>query len=626
MCGIAGYVQKAAEPSVIDAMLARIVHRGPDGSGQWTRERDGWKIVLGHRRLSILDIEGGAQPMVASTGDCLTYNGELYNFQELRMRLEASGATFSTRSDTEVLLHHFGKHGASGLAELNGMFAFAYFDESEGSVTLVRDRVGIKPLYYAATASGGLVFASELSAILEHPAIDRKLSQSGLASYLFSDYAAAPQSLVDGVHKLPQGMSVTWRAGKVSSPVPYWSLHAPAESARDREGDAPRRLWSELRDAVTRQMVADVPVGVFLSGGLDSSSVAVLAQQSSRRKLKTFSIAFADETFDESAYAREVARHIGSEHIEDKLDESSLIEVVDRALDDLDEPLADASYLPTYMLSRLAAKHVKVALGGDGADEIFGGYPTYLAHAYGRSVYQAIPKWVRDGVIPRALAHVKVDDRYQSLEWKIKRFALRWDDDLVRGHFRWMSSVDLPELAKVMPAASRPVPQVLDAAYPAFDDSLSSVLAVDFLTYLPGSVLTKVDRASMAHSLEVRPPFLDNAIVDFAFALPPTAKIRRGTPKWVLKQAARGSVPEVVLNRKKKGFGIPLARWLRGPLRHEIGRLLEASSPLWAAGWLDRAVVERWADDHAALRFDHSKALWALLVLDRWMRREKIGV
>jgi asparagine synthase (glutamine-hydrolysing) len=621
VCGIVGFVQRAPVGEILSPMLARIVRRGPDGEGRWTGRTGDWNVALGHRRLAIVDLEGGAQPM--STPDAaahITYNGELYNFRDLRGPLERRGVAFRTRSDTEVLLQHVSLNGTAGLADLDGMFAFALWDAAAGKLLLARDRAGIKPLYYAPLSDGGLVFASELTALLQHPAIARKLSARGLQSYFFSDYFHPPHTLIEGVRKLAPGHHVEWQAGRLSEPVPYWRLTF-GSAPRSSPQELARQTWSHLGRAVERQLMADVPIGVFLSGGIDSSCVATLAQQSSRLRLKTFSIAFEDPTFDESAHARTMARAIGSEHVEERLSVGNLLDVVDVALSRLDEPLADPSYLPTFLLSRLASQHVKVVLGGDGGDELFGGYVTYKAHAYAR-VARLLP--LRARPLQALVAGLRERDRYQSLEWKLKRFVLRWDDEPRRRHLRWMSNLDLDDVAAALPTTAGSTPSPLDGTFEDTTDWLDRLLALDFFTYLPGSVLTKVDRASMAHGLEVRPPLLDNEMIDWAFSLPSSLKLRRGETKYVLKLAATGHLPEPIIRRPKKGFGIPLRAWLRGPMRERVRRALEPSA-LWDSGLLDRGAFQMWGGMHAERRGDHSKALWALIVLDEWVRREGIS-
>jgi len=623
MCGFVGFIQRAWAPEILSPMLRRIEHRGPDAEGKWSGAFGDWFVALGHRRLAILDIAGGGQPMSTPDGNAhIAYNGELYNFLRLRRDLEMAGVPFRTRSDTEVLLRHGERHWDKGLRALNGMFAFALWDQRNGRLLLGRDRAGVKPLYYAELSDGGLVFASELTAVLQHPGLSRRVSTDGLLSYFFSDYAHAPVTMIDGVKKLSPGHCVEWRAGLAGPASPYWALPDDAPIPSD-EGVLAKDLWSVLGRAVERQLVADVPVGVFLSGGIDSSSVAILAQERSTRRLETFSIAFDDPTFDESTYARLVARQIGSSHVEERLSESNLLDVIDLALSKLDEPLADPSYLPTFLVSRLAASRVKVVLGGDGGDELFGGYPTYRAHRYAR-LYACLPRVLKYHVLRAVVSAIGQKDTYQSLEWKLKRFVLRWDEEPRRRHLRWMSSLDLDDLFRAAPSWMGSTPATLALSLAAGHDPLNAILALDFSTYLPGSVLTKVDRASMAHGLEVRPPMLDNEVVDFAFRVPSSLKVRGAASKYLLQLAARTHLPEAIVSRRKKGFGIPLARWLRGPLRHRLASVL-SSSPLWESPLLDRAVFAGMAGMHDRRRGDHSKPLWALIVLDEWMRREKVA-
>jgi asparagine synthase (glutamine-hydrolysing) len=548
----------------------------------------------------------------------LTYNGEVYNFRALRGQLERDGRRFRTQGDTEVILQHVDQHGVAGLAALDGMFAFALWDAAARRLTLARDRAGIKPLYYAALGDGGLVFASELTSLLAHGGVGSELSAEGLASYFFSDYVHAPGTIVRGVRKLPPGHSVVWEDGRLGEPQAYWRVTGPAAPPARTDAALATDLWSTLGRVVEEQLVSDVPVGIFLSGGLDSSCIATLAARAGGR-MKAFSIGFQNTTFDESAYAKQVAAGLNVELVSETLGEHNLLDVLDVALDKLDEPMADPSFLPTFLLSKLAAQHVKVVVGGDGGDELWGGYPTYRAHKYA-ALYARLPAVVRKGVIERAIGWLPLDDRYQSLEWKLRRFTERWDDDPVTRHLRWMSSVDLPELSRAIPAARGLRPATLDARLPETDDRLQRILALDFTTYMPGSVLAKVDRASMAHGLEVRPPLLANAVVELAFSLPSHYKLRGQTGKVLLKQAARGKLPDEIIDRPKKGFGIPLGTWLRGPLRARIESVV-GPSPLWETGLLDRGVFAGWNREHQEKKRDHGKALWALLVLDHWFRR-----
>ena len=616
MCGIAGCVRRGESPYNLTEVLATIAHRGPDAEGQWRAESGPWRVSLGHRRLSIIDLQTGGQPMSDATGNGhIVYNGEVYNFRDLRQALEGKGYAFRTRSDTEVVLVHCQAYGIPGLPSLNGMFAFAIWDATHRRLLLARDRAGIKPLYYAALPCGGLAFGSELDAVLAS-CEPQRLSVEALTSYFFADYVHAPLALAAGVRKLPPGHSLIWEDGRLGEPVAFWSVPAPASMPAKSEGELARELWERLGRAVERQLIADVPVGVFLSGGLDSSSVATLASRRAHSRMKAFAA-----TFDEGSHARRVAGEIGVEFIEERFSESNLLEVVDSALDHLDEPLADPSLLPTYLLSRLASRHVKVVLSGDGGDELWGGYPTYRAHRYAR-VYALLPRTARKRWMARVVDLLPIDDRYQSLEWKARRFAQRWDDDPIRRHQRWMSCIDLPELSRAVPGASTVSPLNLAAVLPSTSDTMARILALDFTTYMTGSVLTKVDRASMAHGLEARPPLLDNDLIDFAFSLPSSFKLRNGATKFLFKLAAREHLPAGIADRPKKGFGIPISAWLRGPLAARIADVI-AQSPAWDTGLLSRQVFAQYQAEHQKRRADHSKPLWALCVFDRWLRRHR---
>ena len=357
MCGIAGYVQRGPQrPGVIERMTSRLAHRGPDGGGTWCDEKDGWHVALGHRRLAIIDVAGGHQPLGNEDGLLqITYNGEVYNFQDLRAHLEPRGHRFATRCDTEVVVHHLEEFGAGGLRALNGMFALGLWDQKLGRLLLARDRAGIKPLYYAPLPCGGLAFASELSALMLHPDVDRSIDPEGLARFFFADYVHPPSTIVRGARKLAPGAFLVWDHGDTSGPGSFWRLEArPAEDRRS-EAELARTLEQKLDAAVASQLVSDVPVGVFLSGGIDSSIVTALAQRHASRRMTTFSIGFADPQFDESGFARQVAAHVGTRHVEQTFSEAELLDVLDAALACLDEPMADPSILPTFALSRLAA-------------------------------------------------------------------------------------------------------------------------------------------------------------------------------------------------------------------------------------------------------------------------------
>ena len=631
MCGIAGFIQKSEASSQnqnvkdeLGRMLDRIAHRGPDGSGEWYGDHEGWTVALGHRRLSIIDLQGGKQPFSSENGRTqMTYNGEVYNYRELRAAFEQQGHRFKTSSDTEVVLHQFEKKKAAGFNMLNGMFAFGAWDCEAGELWLVRDRAGVKPLYYAETSQGGIVFASELSALLEFSKAPRHLSLEGLTSYFFSDYTQAPLTFIDGVKKLEPGHYVAWKQGQLGEPTCYWALNdIKVVNPHVDEGVLAEELWTRLKAAVKRQLVADVPVGVFLSGGIDSSIIATLAQSQLEHPVQTFSIGFDDADFDESSHARFLARHIKSNHTEQTLSAGGLLDVLDEALTKLDEPMADPSLIPTFLLSRLAAGHVKVALGGDGSDEVWGGYATYRAHRYS-SYYSRVPKALREAFLNRFARALSTNDGYQSFAWKIKRFALRWDDSIVERHLRWMSNIDRIDLPRAVLGASQPSYSL--SSYST--DAVNNMMGIDFQSYLPGSVLAKIDRAAMAHGLEVRPPFLDHELVEWAYSLPSNLKLHGGihslTGKYLLKKAAATRLPPEIINRKKQGFAPPLSKWLKGPLRERLERTLN-SSPFWDLKALNRATFQTWYAEHLEGREDRSKPLWALLVADHWAKRHRL--
>ncbi len=615
MCGIAGIIGSEPREALVREMCRAIAHRGPDGEGVQVSIANGRVATLGHRRLSIVDLKTGAQPMQdAERHAIVSFNGEIYDHLRTRALLEKEGARFHTRSDTEVIVAGFARWGERIAAELHGMFAFCAFDQRDGTVLLCRDRFGIKPLYVAHLPGGGIAFASELSAILRVPEVKRKVSDAGLASYLFSDYAHPPHTLIEGVEKLAPGESLVGRVGRA------WERRSYVPAPEPGPPPTPRELWETLDRAVESQLMSDVPLGVFLSGGLDSSCVAALAARRSKTKLQAFCIAFDDASFDESAHARRMSAHLGLEHVEQKLGEAALLENVDRVLDHLDEPLGDHSILPTYVLCRLAAGHVKVALGGDGADELFGGYPTYRAHVLHARLLRPITPLFRSRRARALLERIPASDRYQALDWKVKRFLGRWDDDPKTRHLRWMSALDLPELREAMGARFvRPgtLAEPVDAP-----DPIALASALDFRTYMPGSVLTKVDRASMAHGLEARPPFLDEDVVALARRIPSRDKVRGPVGKWLLRRASEHALPPSILERGKHGFSVPLAAWLRGPLAPRLRAILR-DSPCWSV--LERDAFRRFADAHAARRGDHAKGLWALVVLDAWMRKHAIG-
>jgi asparagine synthase (glutamine-hydrolysing) len=630
MCGIAGFVNRAGEAAdrgVLARMTATLAHRGPDGEGCWV---DG-PAALGHRRLSIIDLAGGAQPMANEDESVwITYNGELYNEPALRAELRARGHVFRTASDTESLVHLYEEHGAEFAHRLNGMFALAAWDRTRGRLVLARDRMGQKPLYYAETPGGGLVFGSEPKAVLKHPRIGAGLDPRSVARYLFYEYVPAPHCIWAGLRKLPPAHVLVWEQGRTHV-FRYWSAPAPAAATGPIEAAA-QRFWAEFRAAVARHRRSDVPLGVFLSGGVDSSSVAAaLCELEPPRQVRTFSIGFEDPSFDESGHARAVARHLGTDHHERIFSAATVYEILPEVAGWLDEPFGDASILPTHLLSRFARTAVKVVLGGDGADELLAGYPTFRAER-AAGVFRLVPRpalaWAG-----AAAGRLPVDHRNFSLDFQIKQFLRGAAEPAALAHQRWLGSFSGAEIARLIaPGLARDLAGEVGESFD-FDveaehlcrardlvpggDRLTRSLALYQDTYLPDDILAKVDRASMACGLEVRAPFLDTELVDLMEALPAGFKYGRNQTKRILKRAAAGRLPAAILKRPKKGFGIPVARWLRGPLQPLLESLLDRDRLQRQQLFRPEEVARRVAEHQAGAR-DHRKPLWTLLMFQLW--------
>jgi len=623
MCGIVGNVlaqsDRSPDADVLRRMAERITHRGPDEGGFALRGPCG----LGIRRLRIIDLATGQQPMTGEDERVwVVFNGEIYNYQALTDELRARGHHFRSRSDTESIVHAYEAFGLAAFDRLEGMFGVAVWDEAARTLVLARDPVGIKPLYYAVLPDQ-LVFGSELKALLEHPAIQRTLDPAALAQYLMHEYVPAPRSIFRAIRKLPAGHWLTYTEGRVKIDR-FWDATYP-EHAHLGEADAIARVRTELDRAVRAQLVSDVPLGVFLSGGLDSSAIAAFASRHATGRLKTFAIGFEDPSFDESAHARRVAGALGTEHHEAIMSPAAALELVERVPDLIDEPLGDASLLPTFLLSRFARQSVTVALSGDGGDEIFAGYPTYQAHRVARLA--GVPMLGR--LARPAVERLPVSLNDLSLDFKLKRFVrgLAYPHPAER-HAAWLGSFTPSELGELLTPAAR---AGIDGAA-GYDEVretfarvagaswLNQILYLDLHGYLGEGVLTKVDRASMACSLEVRPPMLDRGVVELAASLPPELKLHGFSTKYVLRRALEGMVPDDILRRKKKGFGIPVGRWFLG----ELAPLLrDACAPdrVRAAGLFRPEVVERLIAEHRQGRHDHRKKLYTLLVFQLWADR-----
>ena len=627
MCGIAGIfypaTPKPVDPARISAMADVQAHRGPDGSGVWTAPGVG----LGHRRLSIIDVAGSPQPMASADGALtVTYNGEIYNFAELRTELQALGAVFATRGDTEVLLHGWQAWGPAMLERLNGMFAFALHDSRRQCLFLARDRLGVKPLHYIELSDGGVAFASELKGLLAHPLLRRSPDIRAVEDYMAFGYVPDDACLIEGVKKLPAGHSLLIERGKpVPTPSRWWDV----DFSRRATG-SPKALREELvarlRDAVTSRMVADVPLGAFLSGGVDSSAVVAFMAEASKRAVKTCTIGFDEAGLDERAYASQIARRFATEHRE-RVVAADDFALIDTLVGAFDEPFADASALATYRVCQLARENVTVALSGDGADEAFAGYRRYKFQVAEERIRGLLPSSIRSAVFGTlGRAYPKADWAPRPLRAKTTLLALA--EDGAEAYARSVG-VTTPALrAQLFTAEARRalgghraedryVRTMRDA--PA-RDALDRAQYADFQHWLPGDILTKADRTSMAVSLEAREPLLDYRLVEFAATLPASMRLRGGQGKWLMKRAMERYLPRDILYRPKMGFVTPISAWFRGPLADEAANLAR-SRVLAGSGWFEPAMIERLAADHRAGRAEHGRTLWQLVMLERAMVR-----
>ena len=619
MCGIAGFThfKHAGDPSRIHGAVASLTHRGPDQQGVWESKF----VSLGATRLKIIDLASGDQPIVSSNGDTvIAFNGEIYNHAELRDELEERGHKFRSHSDTEVLLAAFLEWDTASFVRLRGMFAAAFWTESRRRLVLVRDRMGIKPLY-TASVQGELYFGSELKAILVHPEIERTLSMNGLDCYLALNYVPAPWTLVEGIQKLRPGHWAEWRGSELRSEC-YWELPTGTDRPWTLE-DAKAELDSLLRQSVKEHLISDVPLGLWLSGGVDSSTILHYGA-TAQSGIKTFSISFEGRSFDETPFIREMVAAYGADHEQLDLNPATgLQDAIEEFAYYSDEPNADAGALPLWFLSRLTRRSATVALSGEGADELFGGYLTYRANRLSRSV-RRLPLSVL-GACQAALEHWPVSDDKISFEYKLKRFLSGCRMSPERAHVYWNGTFSDEEKRGLV---QRPLPNALNqmlAEMSLAGPDRGADLTFDQRYFLPDDILTKVDRMSMAHAVEVRPPFLDHRIVEFAASLPIHLKIRGSRQKVVLKELMRGKLPAAMLSRPKVGFDIPAHDWLRGPLRQLLFDTLSAgvraNPDLFRAG-----AVESYAKRHTDKSTNVGYHVWGLMILLLWMSKWNIKV
>ena len=641
MCGITGFLKRGSNLSTNELfrtctdMNIQLSPRGPDDEGIWTDAEVG--IGLGHRRLSIIDLSpAGHQPMTSADGRfVVVYNGEVYNHNELRSELESRGTRFRGSSDTEVMLEAFSVYGIEAtIKRLIGMFAIAVWDRRERTLSLVRDRLGIKPVYWA--KFGNLfLFGSELKALRAHPGWAPTTDRGAVASFMRHNYIPAPRSIYQGVSKLGPGFILTLPWGGEPRLTRYWDAREVARAGladplRVSDAELVDQLESLLKDAVRRRMVADVPVGAFLSGGVDSSTVVALMQAANAGLVRTYSIGFDIDGYNEAPHAAAVAQHLGTEHTELRVTSKEALDVIPRLPDFYDEPFADSSQIPTYLVSAMTRRHVTVALSGDGGDELFGGYNRYqLAQKFWRSL-SLTPRPLRHGMA-QALRALPAD-LWSSL-FKLLPPGLRpaQAGDKLHKLASVLALDDMNAVYKRLVTHWEPsavMPDVLEPAGPVSDETLQGdfpgllerMQYLDLVTYLPDDILTKVDRASMAVALEARVPLLDHRVVEFSWRIPRRHLIRDGLSKWPLRQVLYRHVPKTLIDRPKMGFGIPLAEWLRGPLR-DWGESLLSEQRLREGGFFDANLVRRTWAEHLSGAHNHQYLLWNVLMFEAWRVR-----
>lgn len=624
MCGITGFSGKGDE-TVLGRMNDTLRHRGPDDGGVevFSSRVEGRSTGLAQRRLSIIDLSpAGHQPLSNEDGTVwIAFNGEVYNYRELRSLLR-SEHTFKGGSDTEVIVHLYEELGEAVFAKLEGMFAIALYDVKKDLLFLARDRMGKKPLYYSVHDTT-LLFGSELKALVAHPSFKKVIDLESLNKYFLYEYVPTPHTIFQNTYKLEPGTYLCWD-GKQSRKTPFWKpTYLPKA---DSFADSLTELDATLSRAVETRLVADVPLGIFLSGGLDSSAVAYYASKTGAQKVKTFAIGFDEPSFDESGFARRVAEHLGTEHHEQILSAEDCLRLIPEIGDLLDEPMADASIVPTYLLSKFTREHVTVALGGDGGDELFCGYDTFLAHRFA-GLYERLPRNMRSQIALLARM-LPTSHSNMSLDFKIKKFTAGFDGLPAYRNQEWLGAFGRVERSQLLSTDvwGRVADKNEYADIDRYLEEMDSHERYDELGYLyermymMDQVLVKVDRASMMHALEVRAPFLDTHVVDLANHMPASYKLHGLTRKYVLKKLMEGKLPHDIIYRKKKGFGMPIGPWMRGALRPLLSDLLSQES-LSSIGLFDTVYVERLVTEHLAGIRDNRKQLWTLMVFVLWWRK-----
>ena len=648
MCGIAGFFgsnnSRGAEEltGIVRSMTDAIVHRGPDDAGAWVDA--GLGVGLGHRRLSILDLSPlGHQPMVSAPGRyVIVFNGEVYNFLQIRKELEGLGHAFRGHSDTEVMLAAFEQWGLEAATKrFNGMFAFALWDKQERVLHLGRDRLGEKPLYYGWIGSA-LVFASELKALRRFPQFRGEIDRRSLTALLRFSYVPDPYSIYQGIHKVPPATLLTWNGGDSRpAPKPYWRLRDSVEHGLDNpiagsDRDATDELERLLKEAVGLRMISDVPLGAFLSGGIDSSTIVALMQAQSSRPVRTFTIGFNEKEHNEAEFAKDVAKHLGTDHTEFYVTPEDALSVIPKLPALYDEPFSDHSQIPTYLVCALARQHVTVALSGDAGDELFGGYERYFMgrrihdkfsrmpqslRALAGQALQALPAGVLNGLarsagslMPSRYRNVALGDKLRTLGEALG------SPGMSALYLNLVSHWKQPAHAVI--GGEEPITSLTDASgWPRVEDYSHRMMQLDMENYLPGDILTKVDRASMGVSLESRIPLLDTNVIDFAWSVPGSMKVRDGRGKWLLREVLYRHVPRELIDRPKRGFGVPLNAWLRGPLRDWAGDLLSECRLKREGFFQPDVVTQKWNDLQAGTA-DLEYRLWDVLMFQAWLAEQ----
>ncbi len=628
MCGICGIIDCSDKGKIkeqlIKTMLNIVSHRGPDDEGIFIDQN----AALGVRRLSIVDLSGGSQPIHNEDKSIwIAYNGEIYNFLELRGALEKKGHYFYTQTDTEVIVHLYEEYNIGCLDKLNGMFAFAIWDKTKRQLFLARDRFGIKPLYYT-EVDGQFIFASELKSILQFPKFEKKIDLISLDQYLTFEYVPSPRSIFTGINKLPAGHNLIYRNKEVSLNQ-YWDIKFITDTEDiPKEDDCFDKLRYLLKKSIKRRLIGDVSLGVFLSGGIDSSSIVSLMSGLYPDKIKAFTIGFKELSFDELEYARRVARAYDIEHHYRMFDSKDVFELMPKIVNCFDEPLADASIFPTYLLSEFSRRYITVALGGEGGDEIFAGYPTYQAHKL-VDYYRSIPLFIRKNFIEKIILNLPVSMRNISFDFKLKKFISgtyfsSWIRNIIwLGSFSPAEKTELykPWLIKYLKGTDTFEPlKNYFANCSTQSDLISTMQHLDIKTYLQDDLLVKIDRTSMANSLEVRVPYLDHELVEFLCRLPERIRLKGLYSKYILKKSMRKLLPRNIIYRNKKGFGIPVALWLRSELKEMVSDIF-SESKIKREGFFNYRYIKDLLTQHLKGRRDNRKYIWTLLMFELWYRK-----